>query len=162
MVSSIVTCVDGKELEILPFALDDIPQLRAIECITQSSPWSEQHFIRCIESGKHCYGVYSDPAELLAYIVLSEIAGDAEILTLSVHPNWQRCGIAMQLLHFGLELVRERVETVFLEVRKSNLPAITLYQQAEFNEVGVRRNYYPAANNQREDALIFAKVLSAV
>jgi ribosomal-protein-alanine N-acetyltransferase len=49
-------------------------------------------------------------------------------------------------------------DTVLLEVRASNQPAITLYHVFGFNEIGVRRNYYPGTTG-REDALIFAKVL---
>jgi ribosomal-protein-alanine N-acetyltransferase len=45
---------------------------------------------------------------------------------------------------------------MFLEVRPTNIHAISLYESMGFNEIGVRRNYYPAENNHREDALMLA------
>ncbi len=62
------------------------------------------------------------------------------------------------LVHL-LRLARTHgAKTALLEVRPSNRPAVALYQQAGFGEVGIRRQYYPAANG-REDALILAKDL---
>jgi len=50
---------------------------------------------------------------------------------------------------------RLAVETLLLEVRPSNHTAIQLYHSVGFNEIGVRKDYYPA-HNGREDALILA------
>jgi len=62
------------------------------------------------------------------------------------------------LEHIITELTQREVLTLWLEVRASNLGAIALYEQLEFNEVSVRRNYYPTAEG-REDALIMALTL---
>jgi len=43
-----------------------------------------------------------------------------------------------------------------LEVRPSNIRAINCYSSAGFNEIGCRKDYYPAPNG-KEDALLFAK-----
>ena len=45
--------------------------------------------------------------------------------------------------------------SIFLEVRASNAAAIHLYDKLGFNEIGLRRDYYPAING-REDALVLA------
>ena len=60
-------------------------------------------------------------------------------------------------MRHGMKLVcrQHDADTVMLEVRPSNEPALGLYQKHGFNEIGVRRNYYPA-NEGREDALILA------
>jgi ribosomal-protein-alanine N-acetyltransferase len=49
-------------------------------------------------------------------------------------------------------------ETCFLEVRQSNFAAIRLYLNAGFNEVGIRKGYYPAEFG-RENAMVMAKTL---
>ncbi|MNR57792.1 ribosomal-protein-alanine N-acetyltransferase [compost metagenome] len=49
--------------------------------------------------------------------------------------------------------------TLWLEVRASNRAAIALYEDLGFNEVTVRRNYYPSANG-REDAIVMALPLA--
>jgi ribosomal-protein-alanine N-acetyltransferase len=51
------------------------------------------------------------------------------------------------------------VDSIFLEVRKSNHVAVQLYQQEGFNRIGVRKNYYPA-DQGREDALVFARAVN--
>jgi len=53
---------------------------------------------------------------------------------------------------------RHNTDVVFLEVRPSNTPARALYEDEGFNELGNRRDYYPAGD-QREDALILARTL---
>jgi len=47
-------------------------------------------------------------------------------------------------------------QSIFLEVRISNYHAMRLYDSCGFVEVGQRRDYYPAANGKREDALMMA------
>ena len=49
----------------------------------------------------------------------------------------------------------KQAQTMFLEVRPSNLIAYKLYETLGFNEVGIRENYYPAFTG-REDALVLA------
>jgi ribosomal-protein-alanine N-acetyltransferase len=56
-------------------------------------------------------------------------------------------------------LKQRAVLTLWLEVRLSNLPAQKLYDRLGFNLVTQRKNYYPAENNKREDALIMALYL---
>ena len=65
-------------------------------------------------------------------------------------------GIGKKLMTHFLQLARRHnADVVMLEVRPSNQAALGLYQQCGFNEIGVRRNYYPAENG-REDALLLA------
>ena len=57
------------------------------------------------------------------------------------------------------DLTAKGIATLWLEVRASNSPAIALYESLGFNEVTVRKNYYPAAQG-KEDAVIMALYLS--
>jgi len=68
-------------------------------------------------------------------------------------------GLGRSLLTHMLELaVEHNVTMSFLEVRPTNFSAIKLYLDMGFDEIGLRRNYYPLRMG-REDALIFAKVI---
>jgi ribosomal-protein-alanine N-acetyltransferase len=49
-------------------------------------------------------------------------------------------------------------KNIFLEVRPSNMEAVSLYESIGFNEMAVRRNYYPAKNG-REDAILMGMAL---
>ncbi|MEN8803398.1 MAG: GNAT family N-acetyltransferase, partial [Thiogranum sp.] len=68
----------------------------------------------------------------------------------------QRRGIGSKLMKHFLQLARRHdADIVMLEVRPSNVSAVSLYEKMGFNEIGVRRNYYPA-DEGREDALLLA------
>ena len=45
---------------------------------------------------------------------------------------------------------------IFLEVRKSNLTAISLYQKRGFKKLSIRKNYYKL-DKSREDAIVMSK-----
>ncbi|WP_139342951.1 GNAT family N-acetyltransferase, partial [Vibrio gazogenes] len=72
---------------------------------------------------------------------------------------YQGKGLGRQLLAFFLDFCEQHaVESVWLEVRASNLPACQLYLNAGFNEVDRRFGYYPTENG-REDAIIMSYFL---
>jgi ribosomal-protein-alanine N-acetyltransferase len=92
---------------------------------------------------------------------MSVAAGESHILNLTVNPDAHRRGIGGKLLKHFLQLAaRHDADTVMLEVRPSNMAAIRLYEKIGFNEIGRRRNYYPAKEG-REDALLLALSLGA-
>ncbi|MFI3177939.1 MAG: ribosomal protein S18-alanine N-acetyltransferase, partial [Methylococcaceae bacterium] len=84
--------------------------------------------------------------------------GEAHILNISVDPVEKNQGIGRKMLENLIDVARGRAETVFLEVRPSNTAAIALYEDVGFNEIGVRKGYYPAENG-REDAIMLALTL---
>ncbi|GHX22830.1 ribosomal-protein-alanine acetyltransferase [Vibrio cholerae] len=66
-------------------------------------------------------------------------------------------GYGQQLLqHFIALCEQQKAESAWLEVRESNQRAFTLYQQAGFNEIDRRINYYPTANGKSEGAIIMS------
>ncbi|GAC1348027.1 MAG: hypothetical protein NVSMB18_34940 [Acetobacteraceae bacterium] len=78
-------------------------------------------------------------------LVLARAAADeAEILTLAVHPDGRRRGLARRLLNRAMEEAAERgAVAIFLEVAEANLAAQALYAGAGFAVVGQRPAYYP-------------------
>ena len=86
-----------------------------------------------------------------AYLVASEVCGEAELWRIAVGPSFRRKGLAARLVKLLQERCQaERVTRLFLEVSCHNHPAIKLYQRFDFQESGRRRNYYGAG----EDALL--------
>lgn len=136
----------------------DLEQVLLIEKQCHASPWSKEHFLSSLGSSHACWVLEKD-RNIIAYAITSTILGEAELLNISVMPDMQRQGIAQAFLQALFESFDDSIETFFLEVRASNIPAIALYQSLGFNEVGQRPNYYPA-NNGREDAIIMAKILT--
>jgi len=93
--------------------------------------------------------------KILAYGLVAIAVGEAHILNISVDPSEQGQGIGRRLLQYLIDTAQGRAETVFLEVRPSNAIAIALYEDMGFNEIGIRKDYYPAENG-REDAIMLA------
>ena len=140
---------------VRPMLIDEVEAIAGIDARAYPYPWSEQIFRDCINSRYHCV-VYENDQQILGYAVLSVAVGEAHILNICILPEKQNSGLGRDLLNYLIELAREQqVETIFLEVRISNEPAKRLYDRVGFNELGIRKNYYPAKDG-REDALVLA------
>ncbi len=92
------------------------------------------------------------------FLIGRAIAGEAELLTVAVHPEARRAGIARRLVDafLGDAAMRGAVR-VFLEVAADNRPARALYTSAGFTEAGRRRGYYSRPEGPAVDALILAR-----
>ncbi len=88
------------------------------------------------------------------------IVDEAELLTIAVDAAHRRQGVARALLDAVVERVRERgARVLFLEVGVDNPPALSLYSQAGFTEVGRRIGYYQRHRGSA-DALILRLLLN--
>ncbi|HET9121904.1 MAG TPA: ribosomal protein S18-alanine N-acetyltransferase [Acidiferrobacteraceae bacterium] len=133
----------------------DLEGVMVVEREAYEFPWTEGIFRDCLRVGYSCRVVENNgiPA---GHAVMSVGAGECHLLNICVRPRHQRRGIGRRLvLHLLALAQRRKAHTALLEVRRSNTAAYTLYTALGFNEVGVRRNYYPAARG-REDALVLA------
>lgn len=139
----------------------DLPAVLTIERRAYSNPWTEEVFRTCFKAGYNGLALKQGD-RLLGYGWLSAAAGEAHVLNITVDPDLRNQGHGWRILRRLMDLARwHRVEAVFLEVRISNSPALTLYRRYGFEEVGRRRGYYPSAGGGREDALVMRHVLRA-
>jgi len=133
----------------------DLPAVMAIEQRAYAFPWTQGVFRDCLLAD-HPSWVLLDSDHIVGYAVLSVAADEAHVLNLCIAPEVQGRGHGRRLLRALLLLARRRgAQRVFLEVRPSNAPAIALYHDEGFNEIGRRPRYYPAKDG-REDALVMA------
>ncbi len=148
--------VEKKEiLRIRPMRLSDLPAVLAIERQVYNYPWSEGIFKDCFTAGYSCW-VCEDLEKVIAFSILSIAAGEAHIMNICVDPAEQGQGIGRKMIRHLIKIARYgKAESIFLEVRPSNHSAKVLYQKMGFNEIGIRKAYYPAENG-REDALMLA------
>ena len=94
-----------------------------------------------------------------AYGIISVAADEAHLLNICVRKESRQQGIGRKMLRHLVAIARRHnTEVIFLEVRPSNAAARALYEDEGFNELGNRRDYYPAGDG-REDALILARTL---
>lgn len=147
------------ELTFRQMALEDISAVIQLENEVYQFPWTDRIFKDCIRVGYDCWLAHLGNT-IVAHAVISIAAGESHILNLSVTRNHQGKGIGKQFIQFLLNIARnKRAQIMMLEVRPSNIRAINCYSSAGFNEIGCRKDYYPAPNG-KEDALLFAKQIS--
>jgi [ribosomal protein S18]-alanine N-acetyltransferase len=146
------------EVRFRPLRDQDIDAVSRIESDVYAFPWSAGNFRDSLLAGYRCWGCWHTHGageELVGYAILMPAVDEAHLLNLAVAKLWQRYGIGRRLLHFIMAEAR-RLECVmlYLEVRPSNVAAISLYESVGFRQLGMRRDYYPALAG-REDALFF-------
>ena len=136
----------------------DVDLVVANETSAYKYPWSKQNFLDCLQSGYQCW-VLADKKQIIAHGVISIAICEAHLLTLCVHPKYQRLGFGRKILILLLDRASQMDSSeCFLEVRITNKIAISLYESMGFESIGRRKGYYPSEQG-RDDALIMSRVL---
>lgn len=140
---------------------EDVPQAAEIERECFSQPWSEKVYSETLANPSACYLVAELEEEtsddrverkIIGTCGLMNVLGEADISNVAVRKAYRGRGIAGVMLQELIGAGREAgVETFFLEVRVSNIPAIRTYEKCGFQNRGLRRAFY---ENPTEDALI--------
>lgn len=93
----------------------------------------------------------------VAGLISGYFAGDeADITSVAVAEDYRRHGIALRLMHEFEKSLPEYISEIFLEVRETNTPAISLYQKCGFENLSVRKKFY---ENPPENAVVMVKKL---
>ena len=141
----------------LPLAPDHLASLAVLEALTSEHPWGApalaqtlaQPPARLVSVLPSCFLPVVDTPPI-AYALVSQLGPEAELLQLATHPAHRRCGLARALLlHVCQTLSQAGVARLFLEVRRGNQPAVSLYQQLGFQIDRVRPGYYPSESHQK-------------
>lgn len=142
---------------LLPMLRSDLKEVVALEAAVQSFPWTLKNFEDALDAGYDSWVLRTDDG--LRGFCIQMIAPDvAHLLVIAVARDAQRRGYGKQMLEHLTRLARGAgTEGIVLEVRPSNHGALAFYAEEGFVQIGVRRDYYPAARGQREDALILKK-----
>jgi len=149
--------VDRKDLmRLRKCRFEDIPRVLEIETKSYKFPWSEGIFQDCLKSASYSCWVCHEQDVIIGYSIVSMAVGEAHIMNINVDPEVQGQGVGSKLLENMIEQATKKADTIFLEVRPSNKVAMALYEKRGFNEIGVRKGYYPAEDGRREDAVMLA------
>jgi ribosomal-protein-alanine N-acetyltransferase len=149
--------------QLLHFArmrTDDLDEVLAIEETVYSHPWSRGNFLDSLYNGYETWVVRDATHALVGYFLMMMAIDEAHLLNISVKAQLQGRGIGRRLLDKVSMLASELgMHSLLLEVRPSNVRALAIYKQYGFSQIGLRKNYYPAAENQREDAIVMRLAL---
>ena len=169
----------GRPWALLALDESTLPLVAEVERSTHDHPWGVGHFRDSIAAGYWCQllvtpALPGDPEAwagaprladsrlLLAYLVAMPGYCEAHLLNITTVPLHRRQGCARLLLE-ALQAwsLCQGAECLWLEVRASNEGARALYEEVGFRQVGRRRDYYPAVDGQREDAVIMSLALAS-
>lgn len=135
---------------------ESLARLHALAFDDTPRPWSAAEFARLL----------IEPTTLLValpdgFALGRAAAGEAELLTLAIHPDARRRGHGTALLeHFETAAAQARAEAVLIEVAVTNAAARALYARAGYAQVGRRPGYYVRRSAPPVDALVLRKAVS--
>lgn len=154
--NSFVCClVDALTVEIEPMSIRHVKGIARIEQECFSAPWTENGIAEELENSNAHFLVGVSGDKVLGYIGVHEVCGEAYIDNIAVDPNYRHFGLGEKLLSTAQSNAFSRnCKFISLEVRKSNLIAIKLYEKLGYKNVGERKNFY---TNPQEDAVIMTK-----
>ncbi len=138
----------------------DLENVMQGELASYPHPWTIGNFEDCLRNRRlfSCW-VFEFDEKFAGHVMLSTGAGEAHILNICVYPDYQNQGWGRKLLAEAELIAKQhQAENCILEVRKSNKVGIHLYHSEGYNEIGLRKDYYPAKKG-REDAIVMAKTL---
>ena len=146
-------------IELRRLGLSDLKEIEEIERRSYPTPWSRSMFAgELAKPSSICIGAFEGDVEdgkLCGYLVVSRYVDAWHVMNIAVDPEQRGRGIATMLLERLFELTADDARRGYtLEVRVSNVTAISLYERLGFESRGIRRGYY---TDNREDALIMWK-----
>lgn len=144
--------------EFFPMNEHDLDAVAALESSIQAFPWSRGHFADSLRAG-HSVWVCRLGGDLVGFSVIMCVLDEAHLLNIGVSQRYQGLGYGARMLRHVMHNAKQYgAQKIFLEVRPSNQRAVELYRHFGFNQIGLRRSYYPAEVG-REDGLVFDKEL---
>ena len=137
-------------MTVVPMQERHLAALAEIEKVCVHAPWSADMLRE--ELGKGLFLVAERDGVAVGYVGCQTVLDEGYITNVAVSPDCRRQGVGRALIgtrvsHAGAQ----GLAFVTLEARTSNMPAIALYENAGFQKVGVRKNFYTAPV---EDALL--------
>ncbi|MCX7657657.1 MAG: ribosomal protein S18-alanine N-acetyltransferase [Oscillospiraceae bacterium] len=140
------------DVKIIPMDKENAEFVAQIEAECFSQPWSREAFLKELEN-PDAISLAAVSDTVCGFINAHKILDEVYINNIAVKNGYRRLGIGSALLD-KLEKYAGKVSLITLEVRKSNFPAISLYEKHGYQKVGERKNFYSFPT---EDAVLMTK-----
>ncbi|HFI0077069.1 TPA: ribosomal protein S18-alanine N-acetyltransferase [Streptococcus suis] len=124
--------------------------LAVMQSVYEQSPWTLEQIASSMDSQDEDYYLAYEGQELVGFLAVQTVLDEMEILQIAVKADFQRMGIASQLM----AAVMDWDGDIFLEVRESNSAAQDLYTRQYFTQIGKRKDYY---RHPVEDAVMMKR-----
>lgn len=132
---------------------EDVFDILSLDEENFSNNFDEKFYLEYIKNQRVI--VAENEKKVIGYILFNQILDEAEIYKIVVLKDFRKKQIAFKIFEFLLnELKKNNVKKIFLEVRKSNIPAINLYIKCGFIEIREIVDYY---SNPKENGIMMLK-----
>ncbi len=138
-------------MEIEKLSEKYIKDVAQIEKACFSKPWDEISIAAELKNEFSEFYIAVENGTAVGFVGLYALTGEADIVRVGVLPQYRNRGITRAVLTKSLENVDG---DVFLDVRESNVPAISLYRSLGFYDTGVRKDYY---SDPEENAVLMKR-----
>lgn len=146
-------------LAVRAMTRDDLGMVVGLEAEAYPHPWSRANFIDSLLAGYDAR-IFEDEHGVIGYSILMWVLDEVHLLNLCIAASRQRQGLGRTVLRWLARDAHARgANGMMLEVRPSNAVALALYRSEAFDEIGLRRGYYPGGAF-REDAMVLFRRLS--
>ena len=141
--------------------IEDAKEIFAIEMECFSVPWSLDSIeTELLNEDKKLYYVVEDANGVVGYAGAWLVFDEGQITNIAIRPSARRQGFGAKLTSaLREECFKRGMHEIFLEVRISNLSALSLYRKLGFTVKGMRKNYY---SEPKEDAYIMSLIKEEV
>lgn len=141
--------------------LEDINTIMDIEKECFSDVYKEEHLQYELEDNPCAkLAVLEIEGNIVGYVDYWITFDSCEVVRIAVAKQYQGNGYAHILLNYMIQIaIEEDCETIFLEVRRSNIVAQRLYFGHDFMKLSVRKGYY---TNNNEDAIVLGKAIGGL
>jgi ribosomal-protein-alanine N-acetyltransferase len=145
-------------IRIRSMRVADLPAVHYLEVISQPVPWRQLFFRIQLRKGASCWVLETDN-EIIGFGIVSFVKDWAHIINMCVAPGYRRRGLGRRIMLHLLRVARQRhCRRAWLEVRPTNLPAISLYRKLGFRLRQIRKGYYITPKG-RQHALVMVRSL---
>lgn len=141
------------EISITPMTVEHLPQVLAIERDVFSAPWSNEVFLHELQGIDVSRAfVALSPDRVVGYMIAWFINEEIHLINIAVAATNRRKGIGSLLMLYLIDCaLEEERKLITLEVRASNITAVSLYRSLNFEYLGIRERYY---SDNKEDAIL--------
>lgn len=139
----------------------DLDAVSEIERTIYPFPWTRGNFADSLVAGHDCwiFALSDEPAPILGYAVSMWMPDEVHLLNLSVEAARQGRGFGRSMLQWLMHDAATRgASGMMLEVRPSNERALALYRSTGFEQIGLRRRYYPAEYGREDAQVLFRRL----
>lgn len=146
-------------ISISPIEAQDFDALYAIEQAAHAVPWS-LGTLKNNQGDRYLNLKIAEGHQIYGFAICQTVLDEATLFNIAIDPQKQGLGLGRELLNELITQLRQKgILTLWLEVRESNKKAQVLYDSLGFNQVDIRKNYYPTPDGKRENAVVMAVYL---